>query len=581
MHMNYQLNKPPGKAKLSFFWQFLRNERLAMFVALTAILISSLFQLVAPTVMGHALDHYILLGDKKGLWTVAGQLLVLFGGSFVASYIQTTVMGGVGQRLLFNLRNTIFTKLESMPMAFFNQNKAGDLISRVNNDTEKLNQFFSQAIMQFVGNAFMIVGAAISLLLIDVRLGAVALIPAVVLLTIARLSTKYIKQANAASLQTTGNFSGAVQENLENFKVMVVFNRQDYFRTRLAEVNDANFAATKQSELANNAFTPIYTFMGQMAQLIAITYGISLVMSGNITLGILISFLTYITRFYDPLRQVAQFWGSLQAALSSGDRIQHLLGMKSNMEIVAEDVTAEHKGLLSFENVNFGYPDGKQVLSNINMTLEAGKTYALVGPTGGGKTTTASLIARLYDPTSGTVYLSGRDLRSYTEAERAAKIGFILQDPFLLQGTLRDNIVYGNLNYEFMDNDQLMAELQKLGLADLLTRFEQGLETDIGAVGGTLSAGQRQIVAFIRAILRAPELLILDEATANIDTVTEKLLDQALEALPATTTKVIIAHRLNTIANADEIFFVNSGEITPAGSLAAAMDLLLHKERRS
>jgi ATP-binding cassette, subfamily B, bacterial len=412
-------------------------------------------------------------------------------------------------------------------------------------------------------------------------LGAVALIPAVVLLTIARLSTKYIKQANAASLQTTGNFSGAVQENLENFKVMVVFNRQDYFRTRLAEVNDANFAATKQSELANNAFTPIYTFMGQMAQLIAITYGISLVMSGNITLGILISFLTYITRFYDPLRQVAQFWGSLQAALSSGDRIQHLLGMKSNMEIVAEDVTAEHKGLLSFENVNFGYPDGKQVLSNINMTLEAGKTYALVGPTGGGKTTTASLIARLYDPTSGTVYLSGRDLRSYTEAERAAKIGFILQDPFLLQGTLRDNIVYGNLNYEFMDNGQLMAELQKLGLADLLTRFEQGLETDIGAVGGTLSAGQRQIVAFIRAILRAPELLILDEATANIDTVTEKLLDQALEALPTTTTKVIIAHRLNTIANADEIFFVNSGEITPAGSLERAMDLLLHKERRS
>lgn len=579
--MNYQLNKPPGKAKLSFFWQFLRNERLAMFVALTAILISSLFQLVAPTVMGHALDHYILLGDQKGLWIVAGQLLVLFGGSFVASYIQTTVMGGVGQRLLFNLRNTIFTKLESMPMAFFNQNKAGDLISRVNNDTEKLNQFFSQAIMQFVGNAFMIVGAAISLLLIDIRLGAVALIPAVVLLTIARLSTKYIKQANAASLQTTGNFSGAVQENLENFKVMVVFNRQDYFRTRLAEVNDANFEATKQSELANNAFTPIYTFMGQMAQLIAITYGISLVMTGHITLGILISFLTYITRFYDPLRQVAQFWGSLQAALSSGDRIQHLLGMQPHMDVVAEQVVHDNKGLMSFENVNFGYPDGKLVLNNINMTLEAGKTYALVGPTGGGKTTTASLIARLYDPTSGTVYLSGRDLRSYTEAERAAKIGFILQDPFLLQGTLRDNIVYGNLNYESMTNDQLMAEMHKLGLADLLTRFEQGLDTDIGAVGGTLSAGQRQIVAFIRAILRAPELLILDEATANIDTVTEKLLDQALEVLPSTTTKVIIAHRLNTIANADEIFFVNSGEITPAGSLDHAMDLLLHKDRRS
>ncbi|MDQ5952351.1 MAG: ATP-binding cassette, subfamily bacterial [Patescibacteria group bacterium] len=579
--MNYQLNKPPGKVKLSFFWQFLRHEKLPMFVALSAILISSLFQLAAPTVMGHALDTYILVGDESGLLKIALQLLVLFVGSFVASYIQTIAMGGVGQRLLFNLRNAIFTKVDSMPMAFFNQNKAGDLISRINNDTEKLNQFFSEAIMRFVGNAFMIAGAGISLVAIDVRLGVVALLPAAALLIIAKASGGYIKRKNAASLQTTGNFSAAVQENLENFKVMIVFNRQDYFRERLAGVNEDNYQATKQSELANSAFTPLYTFMGQAAQLIAITYGISLVLSGSLTIGLLISFLTYITRFYDPLRQVASFWGSLQAALSAGDRIQHLLTLPTYMTVTADAHTHENLGLVSFKDVTFAYPDGKTVLSDINLTLEPGKTYAFVGPTGGGKTTSASLIARLYDPTEGTVYLSGRDIRSYTDAERAQKIGFILQDPFLLQGTIRENILYGNTRFDHLSDTELMDELARLGLSELVTRFENGLKTEVGSVGGTASAGQKQIVAFIRAILRAPELLILDEATANIDTVTEKLLDQALEALPKATAKVIIAHRLNTIANADEIFFVNGGEITPAGSLEHAMDMLLHKARQS
>ncbi|HRH32083.1 MAG TPA: ABC transporter ATP-binding protein, partial [bacterium] len=498
-----------------------------------------------------------------------------------ASYIQTIAMGGVGQRLLFNLRNAIFTKVDSMPMAFFNQNKAGDLISRINNDTEKLNQFFSEAIMRFVGNAFMIAGAGISLIAIDVRLGVVALLPAVALLLIAKASGGYIKRKNAASLQTTGNFSAAVQENLENFKVMIVFNRQDYFRERLAGVNEDNYQATKQSELANSAFTPLYTFMGQAAQLIAITYGISLVLSGSLTIGLLISFLTYITRFYDPLRQVASFWGSLQAALSAGDRIQHLLTLPTHMTVTADAHTYDNLGLVSFKDVTFAYPDGKTVLSDINLTLEPGKTYAFVGPTGGGKTTGASLIARLYDPTEGTVYLSGRDIRSYTDAERAQKIGFILQDPFLLQGTIRENILYGNTRFDHLSDAELMDELTRLGLSELVTRFENGLKTEVGSVGGTASAGQKQIVAFIRAILRAPELLILDEATANIDTVTEKLLDQALEALPKNTAKVIIAHRLNTIANADEIFFVNGGEITPAGSLEHAMDMLLHKTRQS
>jgi ATP-binding cassette subfamily B protein len=213
--------------------------------------------------------------------------------------------------------------------------------------------------------------------------------------------------------------------------------------------------------------------------------------------------------------------------------------------------------------------------------LEKGKTYALVGPTGGGKTTTASLLARLYDPTAGAVLLDGKDIRTFTPVERAQKIGFILQDPILFTGTVRDNILYGNAAYVDYTNEQLAAVLHESGLETLLTRFDQGLDTKVALGGEGISLGQKQLIAFIRAVLRNPELLILDEATANIDTVTEKMLEDILRRLPDTTTRVIIAHRLNTIENADEIFFVNAGEIVRAGSLDQAMDLLLQGKRVS
>jgi ATP-binding cassette subfamily B protein len=226
------------------------------------------------------------------------------------------------------------------------------------------------------------------------------------------------------------------------------------------------------------------------------------------------------------------------------------------------------------------YPGGKEeVLREVRFSLERGKTYALVGPTGGGKTTTAGLMARLYDPTSGQVLLDGRDIRSYPPEERTKKIGFILQEPFLFTGTIRDNVLYGNEQYRAYSDERLIALLNERNVGALLARFEQGLQTKVAAGGDAISLGQKQLIAFMRAVLRDPEILILDEATANIDTVTEQQLEQILEKLPQSTTKVIIAHRLNTIANADEIFFINSGEIIPAGSMEQALDMLLHGKR--
>jgi ATP-binding cassette subfamily B protein len=231
--------------------------------------------------------------------------------------------------------------------------------------------------------------------------------------------------------------------------------------------------------------------------------------------------------------------------------------------------------------VHFGYVEGQEILHNISFKLEKGKTYALVGPTGGGKTTTASLIARLYDPTAGTILLDGKDLRSYDPIDKTNKIGFILQEPFLFTGTVKENILYGNALYLDYTNEQLEKVITDANLESLLALFEQGLETKVVSSGDSVSLGQKQLIAFMRAVLRNPDILILDEATANIDTITEKLLEDILNKLPETTTRVIIAHRLNTIRNADEIFFVNSGEVTRAGSLDDAMNMLLQGKRVS
>jgi len=234
-----------------------------------------------------------------------------------------------------------------------------------------------------------------------------------------------------------------------------------------------------------------------------------------------------------------------------------------------------------FEGVGFSYDQGRDVLHDVSFSLDRGRTYALVGPTGGGKTTTAALMARLYDPTRGRVLLDGRDIRTFDPAERAARIGFILQEPFLFTGTIRENILYGHPHYADNSDEALLRQLEEHNLGELLARFDQGLDTRVTSSGDGISLGQKQLIAFMRALLRDPDILILDEATANVDTVTERLLARILSRLPARTTRVVIAHRLNTIAEADEIFFINAGAITPAGSMDHALELLLHHKRDS
>jgi ATP-binding cassette subfamily B protein len=582
----YDLQDAAGNGNGSFpaikkMLRLVGREKKTLSFGFIAIIVNSGLRLAGPLLIGIAINKYVQTGQMHGVWVYSGILLGIYVVALGANYLQTQLMGGIGQRTMYRLRNSVFEKLQKLPVAFFSQNKSGDLISRINNDTNKLNRFFSQSLMRFLGSIMMMLGAAVFVLSINWRLGGAALAPALFILLFTKVISPCVKRKNDAALKSEGGMSGEIQESLDNFKTIIAFNRRDYFREKFGKANRTNYRKSIWAGIANNSLSPVYSFFNNIAKLIVLAYGIYLISRGAFTVGFLISFLAYANHFYQPLRQLASLWANIQTALAAWDRISLILNLESDLRIEEDYAETTSNYTLEFNDVRFSYDDSKEVLSDVNFSLKRGKTYAFIGPTGGGKTTTASLIARLYDPDEGTVFLDGRDIRSFTPGERSRKIGFILQDPFLFTGTVKENILYGNEKYSGYSDEELIKTLQESNLDVLLEKFDDGLDTNVSTSSDDLSLGQKQLIAFIRAVLRDPEILILDEATANIDTVTEQLLEEILAKLSGSTTRVIIAHRLNTIENADEIFFVNAGEVTAAGSMEHAMKMLMSEENES
>jgi len=355
---NYTLNKgdKPSQEKaaivtaLKRLSPLLSDEKRIVTLAFVAMLVSSASALLGPVIIGRAVDTYIRNRDFNGVLTSAGILLIIYLFGLLANYFQTLAMGTVGRTVLFKLRNTVFTKLQDLPLAFFNQNKAGDLISRINNDTDKLNVFFAQSLVQLAGNLFLMAGAAVFLLSLNIRLGSAALVPAAGVLIFTQLVSGWVKSKNLKSLQSLGGMSAEIQESLTNFKVIVAFNRIDYFRQKFNEANERNYAASVAGGIANGVFMPIYGLALNLAQLIVLSYGIYLISAGTLTVGALIGFLLYVNNFYMPLRQLAMLWASFQLALAAVDRISEVLLLESNMPIIPAAPSASNS-VLEFKNV--------------------------------------------------------------------------------------------------------------------------------------------------------------------------------------------------------------------------------------
>jgi ATP-binding cassette subfamily B protein len=601
--MNYTLSDENTSKKVSFLTVIRETNRFIggfsrkviwMGIgALLMVLIGSVINVITPEMIGDASQAALMNRDKDALLQAVIGLLILFIGTSIAGYFQILLMGWIGQEILAKLRAKIFEKIQELPLAFFNQNKSGDLISRINNDTDKLNQALSETLLRFVGSIFVMIGIAGAMLVLNPLLGVFSLSISVVLFVITNLISNFLKRINRRSLNATGNLSAEIQESLTNYKVVVAFNRKDYFRNSFQEVNENSKQANIVAGIGNNILTPIYEFAGNFALFTVYFVGISLIINQTFTLfgitftgaiefGTLVSYTLYVDRFYSPLRIMAQLFSSIQMSLAAWARISELLSLETNLEVIDDERIEDANGsLIEFKDVSFGYNPEALVLKKENLKLVHGKTYALVGPTGGGKSTTAGLLARLFDPVEGEVTFNGKNIKSYPKDELAKRIGFILQDPFLFSGTIRENIVYANPKYKDLNEEELKSLLEQKGLSKLLERFPKGLETEVSNSADTVSLGQKQLIAFLRVILREPELLILDEATANIDTVTENLLQEILDKLTGNITKIIIAHRLNTISKADEIFFIANGAISEPVNYTKALELINDTKKNS
>ncbi len=562
-------------------------------IAIVFVLIGSAINVITPDMVGNASQEAIMNRDKDPLLRAVISILVLFVGTSIASYFQILLMGFIGQDILAKLRAKIFQKIQTLPLAFFNENKSGDLISRINNDTDKLNQAFSEVLLRFIGSIFEIGGVAVAMLVINPTLGLFSLSFSLVLFVITTLLGGALNRANKRSLKTTGDLSGEIQESLSNYKVVVAFNRKDYFRDSFKKVNEENKKANAWSGILNNTLTPIYETAGRLALFVVYFIGIHLIMnqtfsflginfSGTLEFGTLVSYSLYVDRFYSPLRMMAQLFSSIQVSLAAWSRISRLLKLENNLTVIKDSSEEDaNAALIKFKGISFGYNTESMILKKENLVIEKGKIYALVGPTGGGKSTTAALMSRLYDPNEGEILFKGKNIKSYDRETISTKIGFILQEPFLFDGTILDNVIYSNDKYEGYDEEKMSQLLKDKGLERLLERFPNGLSTEVSNTTDTVSLGQKQLIAFLRVILREPELLILDEATANIDTVTESLLQEILDKLPKETTKIIIAHRLNTISKADEIFFIANGEVSDPVDYSQALALINQTKKNS
>lgn len=587
MSSDYRLLKKKTKKgsvleALRTFSPYLKKERLKIVVAVIVVLVNALANVIAPYLLGVAVDQYIVESDREGLIGAVLLLIAVYVVGFAANYFTIILMGRIGQRVLYKLRSVIFNQIQALPLAFFRQNRSGDLISRINEDTEKVNALFSETLVRMAANIFTVIGIGVFILTLNWKLGLATLAVSFVALFITRLVSPMTQRINKQSLDAKGEYSAEVQENLSNFKAIIALNRRDYFISQLDVVNDKAFQLLFKARLLNTFTIPLFNYAGHIAQLIILVFGVTLIASGELTIGLLISFLAYADTFFSPLRILASLWVSVQSALAAWRRIGEILSLESDIQ-TQKEFRSDHDGgsILEFRYVGFAYEDGVEVLRDVNFTVQPGNSVAIIGPTGGGKSTIARLAMRLYDVTSGTIFLDGKNIKSYSPSEVADLSGYILQEPILFSGTVGENVVYGHPDFLSYDKKKLAQILKDEGVDDLLESFKDGLDYEIDPGNEEVSIGQKQIIAFLRSFLRKPKLLILDEATANIDTVTESKIEKILDKLPKDTARIIIAHRLNTIKAADDIIFVSNGTVKQAMSFDEALELIESTKRNT
>ena len=547
----------------------LRPYRGSLALALVLVVIGALSQAGGPWLIGRAIDRNILGDDPGGLYGTMALLFGVYVAGTLATRGQIRQVGTVGQSVRASQRRRIYERLQSLPLKYIDCHPAGDLMSRVTNDVDTLNQLLSQGITQILGSLFSLVGIVVAMLVLDWRLAVVcfAIIPVMLLTNV--FFARRARRAFRTTRQTVSDVTAGLQEEIIGVREAQAFNRTEANIERFRERNAANRAANIQAVAITSAFAPAIDVLSTLATAIVIGYGGYLVVTGTLTVGLLTAFLIYVQQFFRPIQLASQVYTQAQAALAGAERIYEILDEEPEPPDPPDAERLEEvEGRIEFESVTFAYEPGRPVLRDVSFEVEPGQTVALVGPTGAGKTTIANLIPRFYDATEGSVRVDDRDVREVERRSVRRHIATVLQEPFLFSGTVAENIGYGRLD---ATREEIEAAARAVSAHDFIMALPEGYDTPLGTGGGTLSGGQRQIISFARAVLADPRILILDEATSNIDTRTEVLIQEALRTLLGGRTSVVIAHRLSTIRKADVILVIESGRVAERGTHASLL----------
>ncbi len=542
---------------------FLRPYWKHMLLAFGLMLIASTLTLATPYLIKVAIDQPIAQGDVAGLNRVA----LLTAGAFIGLYLATAgqryMLSWVGQRVLANLREQLFHHLQILPLGYHDTHIIGVTISRVINDVAVINELLSQGLITLIGDLLILIGIIIVMLSMSPRLAlfTFTVIPLMILATY--FFARHAKIAFRDTRSRVAAVVGDLAEGIAGMRVIQAFAQERTSQHNFDEVNLANRNSQINAVSLSFIFLPSIEFLGMLATAIVLWFGGLAVGQGEVTLGVMVAFLAYVTRFFQPIQELSRLYTTMQAAMAGGEQVLNLLDTPPS---VADHPTAREMppiiGQITLDHVSFSYEEGAPVLKDINLNIEAGQTVALVGPTGAGKTSIANLIARFYDVTEGAVLIDDIDVREVTQQSLRRQTGLVSQDPFLFSGTIADNIRFGRPEA----SDEAVAEAARLANAhEFIVDMPDGYQTKILEGGANLSVGQRQLICIARAVLADPRILILDEATANIDTVTEVLIQEALEHLLKGRTAIVIAHRLSTIRNADLICVIQAGQIVQRG----------------
>ena len=533
-----------------------------LLITLAAVMVYTGAIVALPWTIALIIDRYVRAGDVSGLNVIVPIFVGIAFLQYVSQYVYLMAMALVGQKVLYKLRVGLFRHLQGLSMNFYNKNEVGRVMSVVQNDVQQLQEFLSIVIVTFA-DVLSLGGIIAAMVIMDAQLALITLLVIPLLVVMMAIWQRSARRVFMRARQAISAVNTGLQENISGVRAVQSMNREDANIRSFGVANSENLGANLEAGKMQAALFPAVEILSALALALVIFFGGSLVLDNAIEVGVLIAFALYIQRFFEPVMNLTMQYGSLQRAMASGSRIFELMDMEPEVvDRPGSKTTVAASGDVRFEAVDFHYVEGEPILKDVSFHVPAGHKVALVGPTGAGKTTLLSLLMRFYDVNKGRVLLDGVDIRDITLDSLSRQISIVPQEPYLFSGTIRENIRYNRVE---ATDEEVVRAAKAVGAHDFIENLEKGYDNPLQERGGNLSVGQRQLISFARALVADSRVLLLDEATANVDTYTEMLIQKALDELLRGRTAIIIAHRLSTIRNADQIVVLDQGRVRETG----------------